>query len=127
VERGLPKGLQEGEIKQAIEEGGHVRNVLVVTKCVGSHAEYLAYIRPSWRRDFLPLRTWQDKGDRTYRDLDRLLTLIRVDFRFRGVVPVYIVGDPELTRYKSAAKEGELPDGPVPPFCDDCDPKCPKA
>jgi len=116
----LSTGLQEGEIKQAIQEGGHVRNVFVVSKCVGKHTEHLAYIRPSWRRDFLPLKTWQDKGDRTYRDLDRLLILIRVDFKYRGVVPVYIVGDPELARYKSAAQEGKPPDGPIPPFCDDC-------
>lgn len=120
AERGLAKGLQEGEIKQAVQEGGHLRNVLVVSKCVGKYVEHLAYIRPSWRRDFLPLRTWQDKGDRTYRDLDRLLTLIRVDFGYRGVVPIYIVGDPELARYKSAAHEGEPPDGPIPPFCDEC-------
>lgn len=116
----MSTGLQEGEIKQAIQEGGHVRNVFVVSKCVGKHTEHLAYIRPSWRRDFLPLKTWQDKGDRTYRDLDRLLILIRVDFKYRGVVPVYIVGDPELARYKSAAQEGKPPDGPIPPFCDDC-------
>ncbi|KFD27414.1 hypothetical protein [Sphingobium yanoikuyae] len=114
----MATGLQEGEIKQAIAEGGHVRNVLVVSKCVGGHTEHLAYIRPSWRRDFLPLRTWQDKGDRTYRDLDRLLLLIRADFGYRGVVPVYIVGDPELARYGKIAHEGAPQSGPCPPDCD---------
>lgn len=109
-------GLQEGEIKQGIAEGGHIRNVLVVSKCVGRHVEHLAYVLPSWRRELLPLRTWQDKADRTYRDLDRLLTLIRVDFRFRGCIPVYITGDPELARYKALAREFPAA-GPVPPDC----------
>jgi hypothetical protein len=112
----LGSGLQEGEIKQAIEDGGYVRNVLVVSKCVGKFVEHLAYIRPSWRRDFLPLRTWGDKDDRTYRDLDRLLMLIRVDFRYRGCIPVYITGDPELARYKALSQEYPAT-GPVPPEC----------
>ncbi|PWC40947.1 hypothetical protein [Azospirillum sp. TSO35-2] len=111
----MASGLQEGEIRQALLEGGHIRNVLIVSKGVGRAVEHLAYLRPSWRRDFLPLRTWNDRTDRTYRDLDRLLTLIRADFGFRGCVPVYIAGDPDLARYKALAQE--LP-GPVPPNCD---------
>lgn len=81
-------GLQEGEIKQGVSDGGHVRNVLVVSKCVGKHVEHLAYILPSWKRDFLPLRTWGDKSNRTYRDLDRLLMLIRADLRYLGAIPI---------------------------------------
>jgi hypothetical protein len=111
-------GLQEAEIKQAIEDGGHIRSVLIVSKCVGKSTEHLAYIRPSRKRDFLPLRTWGDRSDRTYRDLDRLLTLIRVDFGYRGVIPIYITGDPGLARYRSLAHEGRPPDGPVPPHCE---------
>ena len=101
--RGVATGLQEGEIRQALQEGGRIRNVLVVTTGIGRAVEHLAYLRASWRRDFLPLRTWNDRTDRTYRDLDRLLTLIRVDFGFGGCVPVYLAGDPELARYKALA------------------------
>ena len=93
-------GLQEGEIKQGLEEGGHIRNVLVVSRGEGKRTEHLAYFRPSWRRDFLPLRTWADEGDRMYRDLDRLLTLIREDFAYCGVIPLYLAGDPGLRKYK---------------------------
>src|SRR6476646_7413240 len=31
-ERPLAKGLQEGEIKQELQNGGHLRNVLIITK-----------------------------------------------------------------------------------------------
>lgn len=110
----MSTGLQEGEIKQAIEEGGHIRNVLIVSKLVGKHTEYLAYIRPSWRRHFLPLRTWQDRADRTYRDLNRLLTLIRVDFGYAGVVPLYVAGDSDLARYKAAGQESAASSGEPP-------------
>ena len=98
-------GLQEGEIKQAIQRGGQLRDVLVVSRRDGKQKEYLAYFRPSWRRELLPLRTWQDKGDRLYRDLNRLLVLIREDFAFQGMVPLYVAGDPELLRYKALASE----------------------
>lgn len=114
--RGLASGLQEGEIRQALQEGGHIRNVLIVSKCIGGVVEHLAYLRASWRRDFLPLRTWNDRGDRTYRDLDRLLTLIRADFGFCGCIPVYIAGDPDLARYKALAQELPVA-GPLPPHC----------
>jgi hypothetical protein len=104
----LGTGLQEGEIKLALQNGGYIRNVLVISKRVGESREYLAYFRPSWRRELLPLRTWQDKADRLYRDLNRLLVLIRDDFAFQGVVPLYVAGDPDLARYKALAQEGRL-------------------
>jgi hypothetical protein len=99
----LSKGLAEGEIKKCISEGGRLRNVLVVSSSAEPNAEHLAYVRPSWRRGFLPLRTWGDKEDRTYRDLDRLLVLIRQDFGYRGVIPVYVAGDPDMPRYRALA------------------------
>ena len=104
----MARGLQEGEIKQAVRGGGYLRDVLIVCKGDGSDHEYLAYFRPSWRRELMPLRTWQDRSDRMYRNINRLLVLIRDDFAFDGVVPVYMAGDPELARYKALAKEDRL-------------------
>ena len=109
-ERPLAKGLQEGEIRQELQNGGHLRNVLIITKTVGEGAEHLAYVRPSWRREFLPLRTWGDKEDRTYRDLDRLLTLLRDDFGYYGFIGLYMDGDPDLARYR-ALSDSEGADG----------------
>lgn len=100
---GLSKGLYEGEIKECLQSGGRLRNVLVVSRLVKGQVEYLAFIRPSWRRGFLPLRTWGDKADRTYRDLDRLLTLLREDFQYSRVIPLYQANDPDLPRYRALA------------------------
>jgi hypothetical protein len=96
----LASGLQEGEIKEELQSGGHLRNVLIITKTIEGTAEHLAYVRPSWRREFLPLRTWGDKEDRTYKDLDRLLQLLRDDFGYLGFIGLYMDGDPDLTRYR---------------------------
>lgn len=99
----MSKGLAEGEIKHCLAEGGRLRNVLIVSSDACDSPEHLAYIRPSWRRGFLPLRTWGDKDNRTYRDLDRLLSLIRCDFGFQGVIPIYVASDPNLPRYQAIA------------------------
>jgi len=95
----------EGEIKQGLAEGGRLRNVLVVcsTDTNAETREHLAYTRPSWRREFLPLRTWGDKSDRTYKDVDRLLTLLRDEFGYKGVIPFYWADDPDLPKYRALA------------------------
>jgi hypothetical protein len=103
----LARGLQEGEIRQELRSGGHLRNVLIVTKTIEGAAEHLAYVRPSWRREFLPLRTWGDKEDRTYKDLDRLLVLLRDDFGYLGFIGLYMDGDPDLARYRALSETDE--------------------
>ena len=100
-------GLQEGEIRRELRSGGHLRNVLIITKTIEGAAEHLAYVRPSWRRDFLPLRTWGDKEDRTYKDLDRLLALLRDDFGYRDFIGLYMDGDPDLARYRALSETEE--------------------
>jgi hypothetical protein len=107
-ERPLARGLQEGEIKQELQSGGHLRNVLIITKTIEGTAAHLAYVRPNWRREFLPLRTWGDKEDRTYKDLDRLLVLLRDDFGYRGFIGLYMDGDSDLARIAHAPKTKEL-------------------
>ncbi len=103
----MASGLQEGEIKQELQSGGHLRNVLIITKTIEGTAEHLAYVRPSWRRKFLPLRTWGDKEDRTYKDLDRLLLLLRNDFGYLEFIGLYMDGDPDLTRYRVLSEDGQ--------------------
>ena len=87
-----------------------MRKVLVVSKDMAGGVEHLAYLWTSWRRGFRPLRTWDDKYDRTYRDLDRLLTLVRIDFRYRGPIALYMEGDRELARYRALVENESEPD-----------------
>ena len=103
----MARGLQEGEIRQELQSGGHLRNVLIITKTIEGAAEHLAYVRPSWRREFLPLRTWGGKEDRTYKDLDRLLVLLRDDFGYQGFIGLYMDGDSDLARYRALSEAEE--------------------
>jgi hypothetical protein len=63
-------------------------------------AEFVVYIRPSWKRGYRILRTWRDKGDRAFRDFDRMLPILR-DLGHDGPVTVYKAGSTELARFRS--------------------------
>ena len=47
----------------------------------------------------MPLRTYGNKRDRRYRDLDRLVRLIRDSYGFKGCITLFEQGDPKLQRY----------------------------
>ena len=107
----MAEPLQEGDIRTGLTSGGHIRNAFVVEREIEGGCEYVIYLRPSWRREFLPLRTWQEKGDRKWRDLDRAMHLLRKDFGYRGAIPIYLQGDPELAKYRALGTQ----DGAVLP------------
>ncbi len=96
----MPVGLQEGDIKAGLAEGGRVLNAIIVCRWDGEECEHLPYFHASWGRGLRPLRTMGDRADRTYRDLNRLLALIRQDFDYPGYVAHYFAGDAQLAPYK---------------------------
>ena len=108
-------GLQEIEIKSGLAAGGRIRNVFITAETVDGRALYRLYLRSSWSRHFLPLRSWADRSDRTYRELDRLITLVRDDFGFQDYIILYRADDPKLSRYRTvSAKRSNFPLKPKP-------------
>ena len=101
----MPKELQEADIRTGLAEKGHIRGAFLVARLESHGLEFMVYLRPSWDRNFLPLRTWRSKADRTYRDVGRLLQLIGDDYGYWGPICIYPAGSPELARFK-----GLLPD-----------------
>jgi hypothetical protein len=108
-------GLVEGEIRQGLERGGGITGVVVVCRVIDGQLEHVAYIRTSWRKEYLPLRTWGDRSDRTYRDTDRLLELLRTQFGYEGVIHFYTQGDPTLPSIAHVAEKDLLPFEPAKP------------
>lgn len=95
------KTFQEGDIKAGVRDGGHVRSVFIIARPAERGSGYIPYIRVDWTRGFRPLRTFRDKGDRVYRDLNRLVGLLRVEFAYLGEISLFISGDPELRRFRT--------------------------
>lgn len=96
-------GLEDGDIKAGLAAGGRIRNVFVTSEVDGGLPLYRVYLRSSWSRHFLPLRTWADRSDRTYRDLDRAVRHVRENCSYEGYIVLYSATDPRLARYRALA------------------------
>lgn len=92
--------LQERDIRNGLQEGGTIRGVFLVARPQVEGYEFMPYIRPSWNKRYLPLRLYEDRGDKSYRNAGRFLQLLRQDFGFKGSVLIHEARAPELARFK---------------------------
>lgn len=95
------RNFQEADIKAGVRKGQKVLGVFLITREDDKGPLYVTYLRTSWTRGFLPLRTFRDKADRVYRDLDKLLCLLREDFAYPGEVSIFLAGDDALRRFRA--------------------------
>ena len=116
VEEGsLRVGLQDNDIKAGLAAGGRIRNVFITAEVDGGAPLYRIYLRSNWSRHFLPLRTWADRSDRTYRDLDRAVAYVREECAFNDYIVLYSATDPRLARYRALAAARSNKRRTVPP------------
>ena len=73
--------IREGDIAEGIRKGGGIREVVVLGQDDG---EYLVLVRPSWAAGFRRVTTYRGLSDRSFRDLNRLVTFVRKTCRFPG-------------------------------------------
>jgi hypothetical protein len=92
---------QEADIKGGVQNGGSVQAVFIVFRTDERGNGFIPYLRASWSRGFRPLRTYRGRSDRVYRSLDRLVGLIRQEFRYDGEISLFGSGDPGLQRYRT--------------------------
>ena len=97
----MATGLEEQDIHSGLGEGGRILGVLVVEHSARRGPKYVAYIRTSWKRGFHVLRTYRRRSDRVYRDLDRLVRLIRGEFKYYGPITLHVEDAPELRRFRA--------------------------
>ena len=91
---------EEADIKSGLQEGGSVLGVFVICRGEPRGKRWVAYLRTSWTRGFLPLQTFRGRSDRAFSSLDRLVSLLRDDFRYTGEISLFMPGDPELKRFR---------------------------
>jgi hypothetical protein len=71
----------------------------------------------AWRlsgRASAPPRTWSDKADQTFKDLDPLLAFLREEFSYRGFIGLHVDDDPDLACYRARSEidSDEQPERP---------------
>jgi hypothetical protein len=106
----LAAGLREGDIQARLREGGRIQGIFVIERSAPDGPKYVAYFRTTWKRGFHALQTYRGKSDRVYRDLDRLLRLVRDEFRYTGSVTLFVAGDPDLQRFRALLPQDRVGD-----------------
>jgi hypothetical protein len=106
----LAAGLREGDIQARLREGGRIQGIFVIERSAPDGPKYVAYFRTTWKRGFHALQTYRGKSDRIYRDLDRLLRLVRDEFRYTGSVTLFVAGDPDLQRFRALLPQDRVGD-----------------
>jgi hypothetical protein len=97
----LAAGFEEADVRSGLAEGGRILGIFIVERMLPNGPGYIAYLRTSWKRGFHALQTYRGRSDRVYRDLDRLVRLIRDEFEYGGPITLSSAGAPELRRFRA--------------------------
>lgn len=115
--------VADGEVRTALSKEGRVERVIVLAqRDEQGLADFIPYLGVTWRRGYVAIGRWNGQGARFWRDLTRLVTFLRTDFRYRGPITVYEADDPTLARLRtlpiepaSAAEGKAVPKDPADP------------
>jgi hypothetical protein len=78
--------VTHAEITEKLLEGGALKGAVLEAQDDSRRPKYAVFLLPSWRRGYCILHVHWPARPRLYRDLDRLLVLIRFDYGFTGTV-----------------------------------------
>lgn len=102
-------GIREADIQSGLAGNGRITGLFVVDRSAAGDLEFVCYVRGSWSRHYQILRKYRDRGDRTYRDLARLIHLARHDFGFSAPIVTYEAGMPELRHFPGVCQRDLAP------------------
>jgi hypothetical protein len=97
----LAGGFEEADVRSGLAGGGRIPGIFIVERMLPNGPGYIAYLRTTWKRGFHAFQTYRGRSDRVYRDLDRLVRLIRDEFEYGGPITLSIAGAPELRRFRA--------------------------
>jgi hypothetical protein len=93
--------FQEADIRDGVASGGRLSGVFIICRPEERGGGWVLYLRTSWTRGYRPLRTFRDRSDRVFKDLGRLVLLVRNDFCYSDEISLFKAGDEALRRYRS--------------------------
>ena len=108
-------GITHAEIVRAIADGGYIRGVMLEAQDPSVRAaQYAVYVLGTWQPGYAVFHVAHPARPRLFRDLDRLVEMLRFEFGYRGHINLRLAG--EQVAQKSArlrARKDELPGGPT--------------
>lgn len=78
--------ITHAEITEKVREGGRLRGAVLEAQDDGRQPRYAVFLLTNWRKGYCVLHVHWPARPRLYRDLDRLLVLIRFEYGFTGTI-----------------------------------------
>jgi hypothetical protein len=85
--------ITHADITDKLEGDGYIRGVILEAQDDGKQPRYAVVLLVSWRKGYCVLHVHWPARPRLFRDLDRLLVLLRFEYRFDGTIAIKRAGD----------------------------------
>ena len=85
--------ITHAEVTEKLKEGGYLRAAVLEAQDDGKQPKYAVFLLVNWRKGYCVLHVHWPARPRLYRDLDRLLVLIRFEYRYTGTVALKRASD----------------------------------
>ena len=95
--------ITHAEITEHLGTGGHIKAAIVEAQDDRADPRYAVFLLASWRSSYHVLRVHWPARPRLFKDVDRLLALLRMAYGFKGPVAVTVASaDPEKAHTRMA-------------------------
>lgn len=98
--------ITHAEVASRIGQGGCLRGVLLEAQEDDASPSYAVFLLSSWRKEYTVLGFNSEERPRTFRDLDRVLRLVRIDYEFKGTVALRSASDAPLRQHSWRISHG---------------------
>ena len=95
--------ITHAEITERLGTGGHIKAAIVEAQDDCATPRYAVFVLASWRSSYHVLRIHWPARPRLFRDVDRLLALLRMAYGFKGPVAFTVASpDPDKAHTRMA-------------------------
>ncbi len=85
--------ITNAELTEKLEQGGSIRGAVLEAQDDSKQPKYAVFLLPSWRKVYCVLHIAWPARPRLFRDIDRLLVLVRFDYCYTDPIVLKRVGD----------------------------------
>ena len=107
--------ITHSEVANRVEQGGCLRGALLEAQEDDAYPNYAVFLLSSWCKEYTILGFNSAERPRLFRDLDRVLRLVRIDYEFKGTVALRLASDAPPRQHSWRITHGANLAGPAVP------------
>jgi len=85
--------ITHAEITDRLKDDGHIRGAVLEAQDDSKQPKYAVFLLTNWRKGYCVLHVHWPARPRLFRDLDRLLVLLRFEYAFTGTIALKRASD----------------------------------